>query len=56
MGVYTTLLTMLKSLNRIESIEIVYSAISFKYGEEVAKKLLQKLNIDVDFSKVNKII
>lgn len=56
MGVYTTIVKNLAELNHIEGIEIIYSAITFKYGEEVAKRLMNKLGIEVDFSKLNKVI
>ena len=56
MGVYTTIVKNLAELKHIEGIEIIYSAITFKYGEEVAKRLMNKLGIEVDFSKLNKVL
>ena len=56
MGVYTSVVKNLAELNHIEGIEIVYSAISFKYSEDVAKRLMGKLGIQVNFSKTNKVI
>ena len=56
MGVYTTITKNLVGLKNIEAIEIVYSAITFKYGEDVAKKLMEVNGLKVDFSKRNKIL